>query len=253
MLGKLLKYDFKAGAQIITTIIISMALLLCFSLALIPIHNNILNSIIIVVSVFASIGLFASFVIVRILHFYNTMTKNESYFTYSIPVSINKIVFSKVFTSFIWGIISILTIVFFWVILLNFMNNGSYIAGFPNSIALFTIVIGLSQFIFMMMLMAFSISLSVYPRFKNKNTGIVISVISYIVLYYGLGIVQLIFLAISQLIQGNLQNILNNNLSEDRLIDVMNTSILPAVIIYLLFGAIFYYLTVKIFSKHKSI
>ncbi len=253
MLGKLLKYDFKAGSQIMITIIISMAVFLGLSLILISFNSQILNSLIYIISTFASIGLFGAFAIIRILYFYNTMTKNESYFTFSIPSSVNKIVFSKIFTSFIWGLICILCLLTYWTVLFKFTGSlNNVIEVFDNMIN-FAVFVILFQFLFITILIAFSISLSIYSKFKNNINGVIISIISYVLLSNACGIIQLIVLAISQFFQGNLFKIMNNEIVEDSLIKLFNSSIISISTIYFIAAMLLYFLTVKIFSKYKSI
>ncbi|MCL2322132.1 MAG: hypothetical protein FWC47_08520 [Oscillospiraceae bacterium] len=254
MLSKLLKYDFKSGSQIILTIIISMAVFLGLSLILMTFNNGILNSLIIIVSLFATIALFATFAIVRILYFYNTMTKNESYFTFTIPSKVNNIVFSKIFTSLIWGLICIAFLMFYWAILLNSNGNLTGLLDILKQLVPFTIASISTQFIFVAMLMAFSISLSVYAKLKKNNyNGVVISVIAYIIFYYVCGIVQIAVLALTLAIQGNLGKILSNEITDANAMQILNSSTIPIALVYLISGLLFYFLTVKIFSKYKSI
>jgi|GEM_PF-6225135 len=253
MLGKLFKYDFKRGAQILLTIIISLIIFLIFSLFITSFNNNIANSLIIFIGIISSIGFFATYAIVHILNFYNTMTKNESYFTHSIPASMNKIVFSKILSAFIWGIICILTIVFFWMILINALDVKIQSDEILKQLLRFMIIMILCQFVFTIALMAFSICLSVYTRFKNKNYGITISIISYIVLSYACGILQVGVIAMVLSIQGKLMRMFSNDITDNEVLSMINSFMPSAVIIYLAFAVLFYYFTVRIFTRHKSI
>lgn len=110
MLGKLLKYEFKAtgrfflplyAALIIAALISRLFISLRFQL---PIIIGVTLSVILIISV-SVIAL-----IITLNRFYKNLLTNEGYLMFTLPVNTGSLIWSKLLVSFVWSIVSLIAI-----------------------------------------------------------------------------------------------------------------------------------------------
>lgn len=110
MLGKLLKYEFKAtgrfflplyGALIIAALISRLFISLRFQL---PTIIGVTISVILIISVFV-IAL-----IITLNRFYKNLLTNEGYLMFTLPVNTDRLIWSKLIVSFVWSVVSLIAI-----------------------------------------------------------------------------------------------------------------------------------------------
>ncbi len=112
MLGKLIKYDFKALAKNMFPLYgLMIALTLVCSLM---IRFNIDRGFVFGISVFAWIvsmsSSFAVTAILVVLRFYNGLLKNEGYLSFALPVKTETHILAKVFNALIWAFVEALAL-----------------------------------------------------------------------------------------------------------------------------------------------
>ncbi len=107
MLGKLLKYEFKATGRRFLPLyaaILVVSLLLNFGI------NNIFPDIIMIFAGVILFGLMVSLVVIALMtivnRFKNNLLQDEGYLMFTLPVSTEKLIFSKLITAVVWVIVS---------------------------------------------------------------------------------------------------------------------------------------------------
>lgn len=132
MLGKLLKYEFRATARVFLPIYLAMIILaglMCLVLAL-P-HDNMgltfFRTIISIVYVMGAIGLAVTTVVVLVSRFYKNLLGQEGYLMFTLPVTAGQNILAKLLPALCWSIGSIFLCLL--VIFLQTWINGSSLFG----------------------------------------------------------------------------------------------------------------------------
>jgi hypothetical protein len=109
MLGKLMKYDFKALAKMLFPVYgVMIALMFVVSLmAKLNLENNALFVILALLLGFLIAASFTVTIICVVLRFYNGLLKNEGYLSFSLPVKTETHIAAKVINAVIWAIMEI--------------------------------------------------------------------------------------------------------------------------------------------------
>ncbi len=115
MINKLIKYDFKATSRYIMLSYIMLVFLTCFVTLMLhlKIYDGILSflpSLLEITYFFAIIIFFIFNFVVNLMRFYSNLITEEGYQTFTLPADVNEIILSKLITSIVWTILSIISI-----------------------------------------------------------------------------------------------------------------------------------------------
>lgn len=189
MLGKLIKYEFKACGRTFLPLYISiilMSLIVGFSM-----NMNLFK--IQGIAMVVLFGLFVALVVMTIMitiqRFRKNLLDDEGYLMFTLPVSSKQLIFSKYIVSFIYALLSVLVSVFSFLIMVFIMNTITYgIVPFSEIFyglsSLFDMISPIKGTIILMLLLAFvsysmfililyfSVSMGQLPVF-NKHRNIV--------------------------------------------------------------------------------
>ena len=152
MLGKLMKYEFKATSRLLVpmylaVIVFSFVNRLFLSIPEQNIQNDIISGLLNVIRVTFILGLvlliFASFFvtfIIMIRRFYTNLLCDEGYLMHTLPVKPYQHIFSKLFVSVVWNLVNFLVIILSLFILLatpvrldNMYNDLHYLFAMMQS------------------------------------------------------------------------------------------------------------------------
>ncbi len=112
MLGKLMKHEFRATARRMLPLFLVVVLLSCFlristavidhSTRSLPTILHMLNALLWVLFVLLLIGCVIFAVVVMVNRFYKNLLTDEGYLMFTLPVSIHKLLWSKLLVSSVW-------------------------------------------------------------------------------------------------------------------------------------------------------
>ena len=113
MLGKLMKHEFRATARRMLPLFLVVVLLSCFlristavidhSTRSLPTILHMLNALLWVLFVLLLIGCVVFAVVVMVSRFYKNLLTDEGYLMFTLPVSIHKLLWSKLLVSSVWS------------------------------------------------------------------------------------------------------------------------------------------------------
>lgn len=110
MLGKLIKYEFRAtgriclplfGALLIVALVSRLFINLRFET---PMAIGIASAVIMIIAVFVIV------LIITLHRFYKNLLTNEGYLMFTLPVSTDSIIWSKLIVAFVWNILSLIVV-----------------------------------------------------------------------------------------------------------------------------------------------
>lgn len=193
MLGKLIKYDLMFGSKKYLLMGALLLALLVTMLVVSLIGNEVLIVLTIVLAAIASIAYLVMYLVISVQHLYQQLVKRESYLSYTLPVTTNQLLLSKLLTITIWGAALTVAIIVFWFTAVDRMlvwqlNTSLYqeiAAILPDAQLtgqfIFSILLQtLSGMIYSMGMLAFSISLVNIPWLKVKGMGVAAAVLFWI-------------------------------------------------------------------------
>lgn len=136
MLKKLLKYEFKSVSRMLVPLLLGTLGLAVIAAGLFTLNyryisgtetdtllSNIFPIILTTVLVFAIIAIFASALVVFFIllqRYYKNFFGDEGYLTFTLPVGVNKQLFSKLISGFVWMLLSMLTVIVSGMLLIGF-------------------------------------------------------------------------------------------------------------------------------------
>lgn len=283
MLGKLIKYEIKATSRLLLPLYCGIILFSIFSkislhtlniyeVRYMATHNSLINFIVTTMTfisfflyAFVIITTFIMTIVIAIRRFYKNLLSDEGYLMFTIPVNTNNLILSKLLTTIIWYIISIIVTIFSLMILsfsddffenigkfYFFLQRISYDLSSIPEISLTVILIML------LIIIAFPSSiLMIYASIAIGHTRhthrLLYSFVAYLVIGFIMNIIYnvLSFFLTSPLnyITLNSSSISNINL----LISQVNIYLVMNIILSLLFSAVFYYITYIVLSKKLNL
>lgn len=110
MLGKLIKYEFKATGRVFLPLFGALLLLALVSRLFISLRLKAPSGIGIALSVFMIIAVFVITLIITLQRFYKNLLTNEGYLMFTLPVSTDSIIWSKLIVAAVWNILSIVAV-----------------------------------------------------------------------------------------------------------------------------------------------
>ena len=110
MLGKLMKYEFKATGRVFLPLFGSLLLISILTRIFVELNLSMPQALGIMVSVILIIGLLVITFILTLQRFYKNLLEKEGYLMHTIPVKTHSLIFSKLFTASIWQILSTIVV-----------------------------------------------------------------------------------------------------------------------------------------------
>ncbi len=254
MLGKLIKYEFKATGRIFLPLFGALLLVAVISKLFMSLSFEIPMVIGIAVSVIMIIGIFVITLIITLQRFYKNLLTNEGYLMFTLPVNTDSLIWSKLIVASVWNIFSFVVVVAAIVIMtlgsFNLSEAIQCLMGFLASVGINGATLGvfIVEFIGLALTSLLSGILTFYAcmsisLFSNKHR-ILISFAAFI----GFNTIGQILTAIGGAIiaQTNLPTIFMSW----NLVTQITTGQLSMIAINVVVGVIFYFLT-RFMLKNK--
>ena len=108
MLGKLMKYEFKATARIFLPMFAALLVVSLVSRIFITLRVETPMAIGIALSVIMIIAVCVITLIITLQRFYKNLLTNEGYLMFTLPVKTDSIIWSKMIVATIWSILSLI-------------------------------------------------------------------------------------------------------------------------------------------------
>ncbi len=196
MLGKLLKYDMKAGARMIPVTYLAIAVFYLLGLIAKGLHINQLLATATFLIVIAGIAAGILTLIYVILRFHKGLFGAEGYMTQTLPVGKGQIVLSKVIASYVWMVLSVVAAIlaFFALIHLHDVKELnkliSYIFGSSfTPLVVFAVSTGFVQLLAYIGELYFAITLANTRPFIRNN--VLFSVVFFFVANFVVGLLEI--------------------------------------------------------------
>ncbi|MDR1953575.1 MAG: hypothetical protein LBQ21_03730 [Clostridiales Family XIII bacterium] len=230
MLGKLIKYEFKATAKLFLLAYVALAVVALLNLVLFPLAVgdnpvgetlragtgivpggdsavlNVAGVLTMVLYVLSAIGLIVVTFVVVIIRFYRNLLGDEGYLMFTLPVTISRQILSKLIVGTLWTVCSIaIVFVTFLVLLIRLdaleavndtlrtLSETGYPVGLWIASIVFTIILSALSGI-----LQFYAAMAVGPRITDSRLGG--SIVAYIVIYIITQVVTFAILLIFALI-----------------------------------------------------
>jgi hypothetical protein len=257
MLGKLLKYEFKATSRIliplylillITTGINRLILLLDIfdgALIIIPVIMKVLF-------ILSVIAIFITSLILMIYRFYKNLLSDEGYLMFTLPTKTHQLIISKYLATLIWLLISIITIIGSTVLAIGTPENIKLVLNRLNEFLLqFEATTGNNSTITIITLLVFCLtsfityisliyaSIAIGQLFtKNRLVGAFVS-------YIGISAVMQVLLLLLLVITNVFSSIIANGNN------IIPLKLILGIIVYQLVLSTIFYITTNIIFKRK--
>lgn len=268
MLGKLIKYDVRFGAKKYAFMAAMTAALLIVAVIAYAVNIQVVSGLFIFLAVIATIAYAIMYLVVSVQHLYRQLCSRESYLTYSLPVSPHSLIQSKLIAIVFWGVVTSVVVILFWLVAVNGMilsreglSLGSiwdtatnYMRGEAgielSPFVAQVLVMGVLQFGMNVCLMAFSVSLANVPFLKERNWGVAAGVTGFIVLTNIAGLTPVFIWWLIEKIGGSDIFAIT---SGPQVNTMMSGLTWISAASYIVFAAVFYFLTVRMVDKHRFI
>lgn len=265
MLGKVLKYDLKRLGQSLTplyifTLILSVVVLggsyLTDINQLFTIAYGTVFMFFIVLLMAVGIGTF----FLSIQKFYQNLLKDEGYLTNTLPVTKNTLILSKILSSCIFMVVSLIVIALalciafakfqIWTVVPKLYEFGliRQMMGMEEPFAtLLLVLMIIISYVVQLLFFYFAIALG-----QRHNTNrLVYSFVYGLVLYSIQQVISLIFLGIFIFINPDVVAMLNNQVSPS--VSILGVIYIGSMIISIVIGLIYYFGTVYLFQKKLNL
>jgi hypothetical protein len=110
MLGKLLKYEFKATSRIFLPMFGALLIVAAFSRLFMSLSFDVPSVIGVTVSVIMIIGIIVMTFLLTIQRFNKNLLGSEGYLMFTLPVSTDRLIVSKLITAAVWNISSVIIV-----------------------------------------------------------------------------------------------------------------------------------------------
>ena len=111
MLGKLMKYEFKATGRIFLPVFAALIIISAVSRLFLLLDLSVPGAIGVILSVILIIGVFVVTLILIIQRFRHNLLSSEGYLMMTLPLKTSSLILSKLFVSAIWSIASFIVVV----------------------------------------------------------------------------------------------------------------------------------------------
>lgn len=110
MLGKLIKYEFRATGRICLPLFGALLLVACISRLFSSLSFETPMVIGIIISVILIIATFVIVLILTLIRFYRNLLTNEGYLMFTLPVTTDSLIWSKLIVAFVWNLLSLVVV-----------------------------------------------------------------------------------------------------------------------------------------------
>jgi hypothetical protein len=110
MLGKLMKYEFKATGRIFLPLFAALLVVAGVNRLFIDLNFKVPQIIGTTVSVIMIVAICVIALIITLQRFYRNLLKNEGYLMFTLPVSTDSLIWSKLFVAAIWSVVSLIAV-----------------------------------------------------------------------------------------------------------------------------------------------
>jgi hypothetical protein len=110
MLGKLMKYEFRATGRVFLPLFGALLVVSIISRILISLRFQAPSVIGIALSVILIVAVFVITLIITLQRFYKNLLTNEGYLMFTLPVSTDRLIWSKLIVASVWNILSIVIV-----------------------------------------------------------------------------------------------------------------------------------------------
>ncbi|NLW11578.1 MAG: hypothetical protein GX028_06125 [Clostridiaceae bacterium] len=280
MFGKLIKHEFRATRRLVPFIWLAVLVMASLNLISSQIGVKWLSTTSMILLVLLAIGQVIVTYVVIITRYYRSLYTDEGYLTHTIPARAGSLLGSKVLTSFVWIILSIVAgVTVFLVILFYFAkardasigdiyNEIKAIVGFENKDVIIASIIGVIMVSYTILLqlaqMFFAMSFGSQARFHKL--GIAGPIICYLILNFILEMITLAAMVFVPLglelqltgdelpVQGSLKLVNEGMIYLHRNPDTQNVIIgLGGILFSLIAMAALYWGTYKLIKKRTSL
>lgn len=211
MLGKLLKHEWNATARRYGLFYLVLAAMTLFAAVLrrIPVENTIFRIVetaFLGIYVLTLIAVMVGSLAMAVIRFYQNMVSDEGYLTFTLPVKVEELVLVKILVAVLWQVITVGLLLgsVFCVYVLGNIEMSTFVQELTVSVkgaGLSLPLVGVLLFVcvlYQLMLCCFSISVG--QSFQgNKIVG---SVVTYLVVDFGLRMIMLIVLFVAVAVIG---------------------------------------------------
>lgn len=110
MLGKLIKYEFRATGRICLPLFGALLLAACISRLFESLRFETPTVIGVIISVILIVATFVVVLIVTLIRFYRNLLTNEGYLMFTLPVTTDSLIWSKLIVAFVWSVLSLVVV-----------------------------------------------------------------------------------------------------------------------------------------------
>jgi hypothetical protein len=110
MLGKLIKYEFRATGRILLPLFGALILAACISRLFSSLRFETPSAIGIAISVILIIATFVIVLVLTLMRFSRNLLSNEGYLMFTLPVTTDSLIWSKLIVAFVWNILSLVAV-----------------------------------------------------------------------------------------------------------------------------------------------
>ncbi len=142
MLGKLIRYEFRATGRICLPLFGALILAACISRLFSSLRFETPMAIGIIVSVILIIAIFVIVLLLTLIRFYRNLLTHEGYLMFTLPVTTDSLIWSKLIVAFIWNILS-LVVVFASIVIMSITDLD--LADIPAAITAGLNMLGITQ------------------------------------------------------------------------------------------------------------
>lgn len=257
MLNKLMKYDMLFGLKRYGMLFLLLGCTWLTGLVVKLIGNDYLNMFFLGINVLVSIVFYAAYIITSIQFFYRALSSEESYLNYTIPVSPLSLIFSKMATVLIWGAATGGALVLTWV--MYFKMFAIELPALPDGFMDMMIWITVATSVLSLCLLAFAVAIFNTPLLKSFRAGMILVAVAAYLLSQVVGVIQVVVMGVCMYIgeKDLFRMLFSNQLTSgeemalmDSLMDYMTW---PLVVTSIVFSLLFFWLTVRMVGKRRSI
>ncbi len=270
MLGKLLKHEFNATGRLflpVFALLIILTPLLGSLISIVGLDNNSSLGIIMGLSMFGYIilllGVFVACFVFIVMRFYKSMTTDEAYLTFTLPVKTSSLILSRLIPAFVWNLVTMILVLFsiagftliigvwelsdigrLWDFILQFIPS---LASEQNSVITMLVLLAGTLF-FSSIAGTLQIYASIALGQTMRTHRLLFSFVYYIVLYVIMQIISTI--CVLPLMSKGMNPVFN---SPAEILDFYNLTFTLSIGASVLFGIGCYILTVIFFKKKLNL
>lgn len=259
MLGKLLKYEFRSTSRLVLPLFGALLIVALVNRLFMSLSLPTPTAISITIAVIMIIAVFVIVLLITLFRFYKNLLTNEGYLMFTLPVSTDSLIWSKLIVAFVWNLLSLIVVFFAIVIMsitdLNIRDVWTEVLAVSNNVGITSlqvtgyiiqlIVLGVVGLLTAILTLYVCMSLSLLV---NKSR-VLVSFAAFIVLSI---IGQIVSSVGMLLILPHPPNYYGNPSIPD-IISLVNTSIVFSIIFTFVSGVILYFITSYMLKKRLNL